>query len=67
MWQKDDRIRKSPLKFYGYYYSELSGDRQASIITELWRLSIAFLCYFMAHEHHLKVLTVQTKMARLQN
>ena len=51
VWQKDDRIRKSPLKFYGYYYSELSGDRQASIITELWRLSIAFLCYFMAHEH----------------
>ena len=41
VWQKDDRIRKSPLKFYGYYYSELSGDRQASIITELWRLSIA--------------------------
>jgi hypothetical protein len=51
VWQKDDRIRKSPLKFYGYYYSELSGERQASIITELWRLSIAFLCYFMAHEH----------------
>ena len=51
VWQKDDRIRKSPLKFYGYYYSELSGDCQASIITELWRLSIAFLCYFMAHEH----------------
>lgn len=38
MWQKDDRIRKSPLKFYVYYYSDLSGDCQASIITELWRL-----------------------------
>ena len=54
MWQKDDRIRKSPLKFYVYYYSDLSGDCQASIITELWRLSVVFLCYFMAHEHLLK-------------
>ena len=51
VWQKDDRIRKSPLKFYVYYYSDLSGDCQASIITELWRLSVVFLCYFMAHEH----------------
>ena len=42
VWQKDDRIRKSPLKFYGYYYSILSGDCQASIITELWRLSVVF-------------------------
>ena len=25
-----------------------------SIITELWRLSVVFLCYFMAHEHLLK-------------
>ena len=36
VWQKDDRIRKSPLKFYVYYYSEPEGDCQASIITELW-------------------------------
>ena len=36
VWQKDDRIRKSPLKFCVYYYSELEGDCQASIITELW-------------------------------
>src|SRR5699024_10700312 len=35
VWQKDDRIRKSPLKFYVYYYSDLSGDCQASSITEL--------------------------------
>ena len=42
VWQKDDRIRKSPLKFYAYYYSILSGDCQASIITELWRLSVVF-------------------------
>ena len=54
VWQKDDRLRKSPLKFYVYYYSELSGDCQASIFTELWRLSVVFLCYFMAHEHLLK-------------
>ena len=33
---------KSPLKFYAYYYSILSGDCQASIITELWRLSVVF-------------------------
>ena len=54
VWQKDDRIRKSPLKFCVYYYSELEGDCQASIITELWRLSVVFvccfLCYFMAHD-----------------
>ena len=31
VWQKDDRIRKSPLKFYVYHYSEPSGDCQASI------------------------------------
>ena len=48
VWQKDDRIRKSPLKFYVYYYSELSGDCQASIITELWRLSVAF-CVTLWH------------------
>ena len=36
VWQKDDRIRKSPLKFCVCYYSELEGDCQASIITELW-------------------------------
>jgi len=34
VWQKDDRIRKSPLKFYAQYYSILSGDFQALIITE---------------------------------
>lgn len=32
MWQKDDRIRKSPLKFCDYYYSEFEGDCQAAII-----------------------------------
>ena len=47
-WQKDDRIRKSPLKFYVYYYSELSGDCQVSIFTELWRLSVAF-CVTLWH------------------
>ena len=31
VWQKDDRIRKSPLKFYVYHYSEPSRDCQASI------------------------------------
>ena len=34
VWQKDDRIRKSPLKFFAYHYSELEGDCQASIITQ---------------------------------
>ena len=52
VWQKDDRIRKRPLKFYGYYYSILSGDCQASIITdlrtELWRLSVVF-CVTLWH------------------
>ena len=48
MWQKDDRIRKSPLKFYVYYNSDLSGDCQASIFTELWRLSVAF-CVTLWH------------------
>lgn len=42
VWQKDDRIRKSPLKFYAHYYSILSEDCQASIIMELWRLSVVF-------------------------
>ena len=32
VWQKDDRIQKSPLKFCVYYYSELEGDCQSSII-----------------------------------
>ena len=32
VWQKDDRIRKSPLKFCDYYYIELEGDCQAAII-----------------------------------
>ena len=36
VWQKDDRIRKSPLKFYVQYYCILSGDCQALILTELW-------------------------------
>ena len=48
VWQKDDRIRKSPLKFYVYYYNELSGDCQVSIFTELWRLSVAF-CVTLWH------------------
>ena len=48
VWQKDDRIRKSPLKFYVYYYNELSEDCQASIFTELWRLSVAF-CVTLWH------------------
>ena len=34
VWQKDDQIRKSPLKFFAYHYSELEGDCQASIITQ---------------------------------
>lgn len=37
VWQKDDRIRKSPLKFYAQYYSILSGDFQALIITNYFR------------------------------
>ena len=49
-WQKDDRIRKSPLKFYGYYYSKISEDCQASIFTKLRWLSVVFLCCFMAHD-----------------
>ena len=48
VWQIDDRIRKSPLKFYVYYYNELSGDCQVSIFTELWRLSVAF-CVTLWH------------------
>ena len=46
VWQKDDRIRKSPLKFCVYYYSELEGVCQASIITELWRLSVVFVLLY---------------------
>ena len=46
VWQKDDRIRKSPLKFYAQYYSILSGDFQALIITELWWHIYCFICYF---------------------
>ena len=48
VWQKDDRIRKSPLKFCVYYYSKLDGDCQASIITELWRMSVVF-CVTLWH------------------
>ena len=48
VWQKDDRIRKSPLKFCVYYYSELEEDCQASIITELCRLSVVF-CVTLWH------------------
>ena len=48
VWQKDDRIRKSRLTFCVYYYSELEGDCQASIITELWRLSVVF-CVTLWH------------------
>ena len=50
VWQKDDRIRKSPLKFYVYYYSELSGDCQVSIFYGIVAAVCCFLCYFMAHE-----------------
>ena len=32
VWQKDDRIRKSPLKFCDYYCSEFEGHCQAAII-----------------------------------
>ena len=46
VWQKDDRIRKSPLKFCVYHYNELEGDCQASIITELWRLSVVFVLLY---------------------
>ena len=43
VWQKDDRIRKSPLKFCVYHYSELEGDCQAAIITELCRREKLYL------------------------
>ena len=51
VWQKDDRIWKSPLKFYAQYYSILSGDCQALIIMELWRLSVVF-CVTLWHMIH---------------
>ena len=42
---------KSPLKFYAHYYSVLSGDCQASIITGLWAAVCCFFCvYLMAHD-----------------
>ena len=43
VWQKDDRIRKSPLKFCVYHYSELEGDCQAALITELCRREKLYL------------------------
>ena len=43
VWQKDDRIRKSPLKFCVYHYNELEGDCQAAIITELCRREKLYL------------------------
>ena len=46
VWQKDDRIRKSPLKFCVYYYSEIEGDCQASIIAELCRRSVFFVLLY---------------------
>ena len=54
VWQKDDRIRKSPLKFCVYHYSELEGDCQAAIITELCRreklyLSTCLLIHIKVH------------------
>ena len=39
-------------KTYLSFYCNLR--KLKSIITELWRLSVVFLCYFMAHEHLLK-------------
>ena len=39
VWQKDDRIWKSPLKFYVQYYCILSGGCQALIIAGLRRAS----------------------------
>ena len=44
VWQKDDRIWKSPLKFYAQYYSILSGDCQALIIMEYWLSDKRYLC-----------------------
>lgn len=59
VWQKDDRIRKSPLKFYAQYYSILSGDFQALIITELWSELwwhiYCFICYFSISSANLKL------------
>ena len=54
VWQKDDRIRKSPLKFCVYHYNELEGDCQAAIITELCRreklyLSTCLLIHIKVH------------------
>ena len=38
VWQKDDRIRKSPLKFCVYHYNELEGDcHLAAIIVRTTR------------------------------
>ena len=54
VWQKDDRIRKSPLKFCIYYCSKLKGDCQASIITELWQLSVVFYVTLW----HMRILSV---------
>ena len=51
VWQKDDRIRKSPLKFCVYHYNELEGDCQAAIITELCSKNVnikfdIFSCFY---------------------
>ena len=51
------RIRKSPLKFYAQYYSILSGDFQALIITELWRHIYCFICYFSISSANLNLCT----------
>ena len=61
VWQKDDRIRKSPLKFCVYYYNELEGDCQASIITELW-LHLLMGCrpYIRRLKQHLQPELIQS-------
>lgn len=61
MWQKDDRIRKSPLKFYAQYYSILSGDFQALIITELWWHIYCFICYFSISSANLNLPSAHIK------
>ena len=57
VWQKDDRIRKRPLEFCGHYYSELSGDCQASIF-------LSFRC-LIHRELNLKVPPLQTSERKL--
>ena len=42
------KVHSNFTSIYVYYYNELSGDCQASIFTELWRLSVAF-CVTLWH------------------